>query len=185
MLRGRSLGCFEAGEMMGLHGTRRIYAVPIEYAFAVEISGGPYTSKDVDKLMSDVTDGWKNSKPLSQDTRADYEKRLNGLLEKSAPGGTPKPGEAVNAPVLVSIEQPGAGSFTVVSIRQRQMPLNGEFFKTTKIDAAAVVLKNGRLVRLSIERELRSESDVEAAREEIADWAYAVVSKWEDPAKAQ
>lgn len=176
MLSGRSLGCFEAGEMMTLHGAKKIYAVPLEYAFGVEVKGGPYTAKDVDKLMSDVTDGWKNSKPLSQDTRADYEKRLDGLIEKRAPDGTPKPAEAVNAPVLVSIEQLGTGSFAVVSIRQRQVSLSGEFFNTTKTDAAAVVLKSGRLVRLSIERELRSKSDVETAREEIADWAYAVVS---------
>jgi hypothetical protein len=63
--------------------------------------------------------------------------------------------------------------------------LNGEFFNTTKTDAAAVVLKNGRLVRLSIERELRSKSDVSAAREEMADWAYAVAAKWEDSEKPQ
>jgi hypothetical protein len=81
--------------------------------------------------------------------------------------------------VLVSIEKLGEESFAVVSIRQRQVSLNGEFFNTTKTDAAAVVLKNGRLVRLSIERELRSKSDVAAAREEIADWAYAVAFKWE------
>ena len=176
MLGGRSLGCFEAGETMELHGSKKSYAVPLEYAFAVEVKGGPYTPKDLDKLMSDVTEGWRNSKPLSQDTRANYDKRLDDLIEKHAPDGTPKPAEAVNAPVLVSIEQLGAASFAVVSIRQRQVPLNGEFFKTTKTDAAAVVLKSGKLVRLSIERELRSKSDVEAAREKIADWAYAVVS---------
>jgi hypothetical protein len=185
MLHGQSLGCFQSSEMIELHGLKKNYAVPLEYAFAVEIKGGPYASKDVDKLMSDVAEGWKNSKPLSQDTRADYEKRLNGLTEKSAPNGTPKPAESVNPPVLVSIEQLGAESFAVVSIRQRQVSLNGEFFNTTKTDAAAVVLKNGRLVRLSIERELRSKSDVSAAREEMADWAYAVAAKWEGSEKPQ
>jgi hypothetical protein len=81
--------------------------------------------------------------------------------------------------VLVSIEPLDPESFAVVAIRQRQVPLNGEFFSTTRIDAAAVVLRHAKLVRLSIARELRSKADVEAAREEVADWAYAVASRRE------
>jgi hypothetical protein len=175
-LGGVSLGCFQSGETTELHGLKKTYAVPVEYAFAVELKGGPYAEKDVDKLMSDVKDGWKGANPLNQDTRADYERRLDGLIEKAAPNETKKPADSVNPPVLVSIEPLDPKSFAVVAIRQRQVPLNGEFFSTTKIDAAAVVLRQARLVRLSIARELRSKSDVEAVREEIADWANAVAA---------
>jgi hypothetical protein len=175
-LGGRPLGCFQSGETTELHGSKKTYAVPVEYGFAVEIKGGPYTTTDVNALMADVTDGWKNARPLSEDTRADYERRLDGLIEKGAPVGTPKPADSVNPSVLVSVEQLDPESFAVVAIRQRQVPLNGEFFSITKVDASAVVLSRGKMMRLSIARELRSGSDVTAAREEIADWAYAVAN---------
>jgi hypothetical protein len=164
-LGGRPLGCFQSGETTALHGAKKTYAVPVEYGFALEIKGGPYTATDVNALMADVIDGWKNAKPLSQDTRADYERRLDGLIEKGAPTS-----------VLVSIEQLDPESFAVVAIRQRQVPVNGEFLSTTNVDASAVVLNHGKLVRLSIARELRSKSDATAAREEIVDWAYAVAN---------
>jgi hypothetical protein len=164
-LGGRPLGCFQSGETTELHSSKKTYAVPVEYGFAVEIKGGPYTATDVNALMADVIDGWKNAKPLSQDTRADYERRLDGLIEKGAPTS-----------VLVSIEQLDPESFAVVAIRQRQVPVNGENFNTTNVDASAVVLNHGKLVRLSIARELRSKSDATAAREEIVDWAYAVAN---------
>jgi hypothetical protein len=164
-LGGRPLGCFQSGETTELHGSKKTYAVPVEYGFALEIKGGPYTATDVNALMADVIDGWKNAKPLSQDTREDYERRLDGLIEKGAPTS-----------VLVSIEQLDPESFAVVAIRQRQVPVNGEFFNTTNVDASAVVLNHGKLVRLSIARELRSKSDATAAREEIVDWAYAVAN---------
>ena len=176
-LGGRPLGCFQSGETAELRGSKKTYAEPVEYGFAVEINGGPYTATDVNKLLADVADGWKNAKPLSQDTRADYERRLDGLIEKGAPIGTPKAADSVNPSVLVSIEQLDPESFAVVAIRQRPVPLNGEFFSIAKVDAAAVVLNRGKLVRLSIARELRSRSDVTAVREEIADWAYAVANR--------
>jgi hypothetical protein len=175
-LGGQPVGCFQSAQTLELHGAKKTLATPVEYAFAVEMKGGPYAETDVAGLMSDVIQGWKNAKPLNQDTRADYERRLGGLIENAAPDGTPKPAETVNPATLVSIEQLDPVSFAVVSIRQRPVSLNGEFFNLTKVDAAAVVLARTKLVRLSIARELRSKSDVEAAREEIADWASAVVS---------
>jgi hypothetical protein len=175
-LRSRPLGCFQSGETTELQGAKKGIAAPVEYAYALEMKGGPYTMADVATLMSDVSEGWKNAKPLSQDTRADYERRLDGLVEKGAPIGTPKPADPVNPPVLVSIEQLSPESFAVVAIRQGPLSLSGEFFNVTKVDAAAVVLRRTTLMRLSIARQLRSKQDVEAAREEIADWAYAVVS---------
>jgi hypothetical protein len=175
-LGGLALGCFQSGDTAELHGSKKTYAVPLELAFGVEMKGGPYAAQDVDQLMAAVTEGWKGAKPLSQDTRADYEQRLDGLIEKAPPNATPKPADSVKPPVLVSIEQLDPGSFVVVAIRRPQVSLGGEFFDTAKVDAAAVVLKQAKLVRLSIARELRSKADVEAAREEIADWASAVAS---------
>ena len=178
-LGGRPLACFQSGETTPLQGSKNTYAVPVEYGFAIEIKGGPYTATDVNTLLADVTDGWKNAKPMSQDTRADYERRLDGLIEKGAPTGAPKPPDSLTPSVLVSIEQLDPESFAVVAIRRRPVPWNGEFFNIMKVEAAAVVLNRTRLVRLSIARELRSRSDVTAAREEIADWAYAVANSRE------
>lgn len=176
MLRGRSLGCFQSSETAELRGSQKTYSVPLESAFAVEMPGGPYSAQDLDKLRSDVWEGWKNFEPLNQDTRADYDRRLNGLIERGPPKATSKPAGSLDPPVLVSLEQLGPGSFAVVTIRRRPISLNGEFFSATKADAAAVVLEHAKLVRFSIARELRSKSDVEAVREAIADWVYAVVS---------
>jgi hypothetical protein len=175
-LGGLPLGCFQSRETAELHGSKKNDAAPVEYAFAVEMKGGPYAALDVDILMADVTAGWKGAKPLSEATRADYERRLDGLIEKAPPNGTPKPADSVNPPVLVSIEKLDAGTFAIVAVRQRQVPLSGEFFNVTQVDAAAVVLRRSKLVRLSIARELRAKADVEAAREEIADWASAVAA---------
>ncbi len=173
MLSGRSLGCFQSSETTELHGLKKTHAVPLEIAFAVEMPGGPYTAKDVDQLMSDVTEQWKNSKALNQETRAGYDRRLADLAEKGAPIGTAAAQPLIPA-TLVSIEQLDPASFAVVSIRQLQVSLDGEFFNPTRVDAAAIVLQHSKLVRLTIARELRSRSDVETVREKIADWAYAV-----------
>ncbi|MGB6353337.1 MAG: hypothetical protein WBF21_05115 [Steroidobacteraceae bacterium] len=175
-LGGEPLGCFQSSATTELHGAGKNLTRPAEFAFAVGTKGGPYTATDVAKLMSDVSEGWKSAKPLSQETRAEYERRLDELIEKNAPTGSPKPADSTHPAVLVSIEQLGPEAFSVVAIRQSPLSLNGEYFNITKVDAAAVVLRAAALMRLSIARELRSKQDVEATREEIADWAYAVAS---------
>jgi len=174
-LHGEPLGCFQSGETVELRGTKGTHVIPVEYAFAVEMKSRPYTQQDLDTLMSAVTEQWKNSPPLSLDTRADYNRRLDDLIGQTSPG-TPKPAAAAKPPVLVSIEQPERNLHTIVSILRRQVSFDGEFFDTTRVDAAAVVLKGATLIRLSLVRELRSRTDVGAVREEMADWAAAVAA---------
>jgi len=175
-LRGRSLGCFQSSDTTALHGSKKTHALPLETAFAVEMTGGPYAAQDLDKLKSDVAQTWKNFEPLSQDTRADYDRRINGLIEAGAQRETTKPAGSDKPPVLVSIEQLGPKSFAVVTIRRHQISLDGELFSVARADAAAVVLAHAKLIRLSIARDLRSTSDVAAIREEIADWAYTTLA---------
>jgi hypothetical protein len=175
-LQARALGCFQSRETAELRGTKKTYAVPLESAFAVEMKGRPFTQQDLDKLMADVREQWKNSDRLSQDSRADYDKRLNELIEPPSPR-SPKPPESPAKPqVLVSIEQPDERFQTVVRIVRGQVSFDGEYFDVTRLDAAAVVLKDAKLIRLSLERELRSKGDVGAIREEMADWAAAVAA---------
>lgn len=175
-LRGRSLGCFQSSDTALLQSSKKIYALPLETAFAVEMTGGPYAVQDLDRLKSEVAETWKNFEPLSQDTRADYDRRINGLIEAATRQEISKPAGPGKPPMLVSIEQLGPRSFAVVTIRQRQISLDGEFFSVARADAAAVVLEHAKLIRLSIARDLRSPSDVAAIREEIADWAYAALA---------
>jgi hypothetical protein len=175
MLHGRSLGCFQSSETAQLRGTKQTYSVPVEYGFAVEMNDRPYTQQDLDKLISAVTEQWKSSDALSRDTRADYDRRLNDLVEPASPR-TPKPEAPAKPPVLVSIEKPQQNFHTLVRIIRRQVSFDGEFFDTTRLDAAAVVLKGAALIRLSLARELRSKADVGSIREEITDWAAAVAA---------
>src|SRR6185437_9325423 len=175
-LRGRSLGCFQSSDTAPLRGSKKIYALPLETAFAVEMTGGPYAVQDLDKLKSEVAETWKNFEPLSQDTRTDYDRRINGLIEAGSHQQTTKPAGSDKPPVLVSIEQLGPNSFAVVTIRRHQISLDGELFSVARADAAAVVLAHAKLIRLSIARDLRSTSDVAAIREEIADWAYTTLA---------
>lgn len=172
-LHGRLLGCFQSAEKIDWRGSKKPYSVPVEYAFGVEMAGGPYETKDLDKLMTEVQEQWKNSNPLSEDTRAEYDRRLGDLIEKVLPTGLPKPPDS-RPSVLVSIEQLDQASFAVVTIRRRPVALNDEFFNATQVDAAAVLLRSGKLIRLALARELRSAADVASVREEIADWVYAV-----------
>jgi hypothetical protein len=174
-LHGQPLGCFQSGETAELRGTKKTYSVPVAYAFAVEMKSRRFTQQDLSKLMSAVTEQWKNSDRLSQDTRADYDRRLDELIAPAVPR-TPKPEARPKPSVLVSIEQPDENFQTIVVIVRRQMSFDGEFFDTTRLDAAAVVLKGERLIRLSLVRDLRSKGDVGAIREEIADWAAAVAA---------
>ncbi len=174
-LHGRALGCFQSGETLELRGAGPPHAVPVEYAFAVEMTNRRYSQLDLDNLMAEVRDQWKGSDSLSQDTRADYDRRIDQLIEPAGPR-TAQPRAAPKPPVLVSIERPDDNYQTIVSIVRRQVSVDGEYFDTTRLDAAAVVFKNATLIRLSLARELRSKGDVGAIRQEIADWAAAVAA---------
>lgn len=175
-LRGRALGCFQSSDTAPLQGSKKIYALPLQTAFAVEMTGGPYAARDLDKLKSEVAETWKNFEPLSQTTRADYDRRINGLIEAGAHQETSQQAGSDEPPVLVSIEQLGPNSFAVVTLRQRPVSFDGEFFSVARAEAVAVVLAHAKLIRLSIARDLRSTSDVAAIREGIADWAYTTLA---------
>jgi hypothetical protein len=174
-LHGRALGCFQSKDAMELRGTKQTHRLPMEYGFAVEMANRRFSQQDLDNLMSGVRDEWKNSDSLSRATRPDYERRINELIEPEAPG-VPRPAAPPKPPVLVSIEQPDDGFQTIVRILRGQVSFDGEFFDTTRLDASAVVLKDAKLIRLSLLRELRSKSDVSAIRQEIVDWAAAVAA---------
>jgi hypothetical protein len=141
-----------------------------EYAFAIRLARGDYTSADLDKLQSTVTAEWKDFQPLGAEFHDNYIARLNELIK-----GTGEKSTTIAAikPVLVGIDRLDAKSYLVVSIRSYELNASGGQIRTTKVNADAVVLHGKDLVRLTMQRVLTQASDVAELRAEIAEWARA------------
>jgi hypothetical protein len=171
-LGAKYLGCFSSNEKSIPHGGSGDFPVPVEYAIALSISGGPYGPTDLSSLLSKAREQWKSFDPLSKEHR-EYTERLNALIKDTAPkvGAT-----AVTSikPVLISIEPVGTRAYVVLSIRQYEVAAHTGTVRLTKASATAMVLQGSRLVRLELFRELRDPSDVDAVRMQIVAWVHAV-----------
>jgi hypothetical protein len=51
-LGGELLGCFRSEQKTMVRGMNKLVPVPVEYAFAIALSGGPYAAADLDGLLS-------------------------------------------------------------------------------------------------------------------------------------
>lgn len=172
-LIGSFLGCFISPHKASWSGTRSL-TVPLEYAYAVELPSGPYTSADLTRLLSAAREQWKNFRALSEEQRATQERRLSDLVNsRSNPNSTVEEKD----PVLISIRPTGESAFTVIAIRPRNLSLNGDQFRTIQVDATTLVLKSGRLLRLSIAREFRSSVDLKAVEAEMPQWVRTITSE--------
>ena len=171
---GDDLGCFLSEETVVLRGGHRTAIQPREYAFAIGLPSGPYSASDVENLFLKVSDQWKNYKPLDQQGRADYDKRINDLVGKALPFAASGVAVSIEPPTLVSIRRIGTEAYVVISLRQRKVTLADDVFASTAVDASGIALKGGSMLRLSLVRELREPDDVPKAEEAIAEWIRAV-----------
>jgi hypothetical protein len=167
---GQFLGCFQSEQRIETPGATELAPVPREYAFAIRLAGGGYTSADLDKLLSTVTAQWKDFQPLSTEFHDKYIARLNALIKGTGETTTTI---ASIKPVLVSIDRLDAKSYSVVSIRSYVFNGNGGQVRTTKVNADAVVLRGRDLIRLTMQRMLTGASDVGQIRAEVSEWARA------------
>lgn len=144
---------------------------PFDYAIANGIQGEGHIPADLDKLLTTVRAEWKGFDPLSNEFKVSYTARLNEVIKSH--GSIVLPTVVSIRPVLVSIDRADDNYYTVTSIRTYVSELNGEHFTSTKVESAAVVLSNSKLIRLTIVRPLRYPADVPQVQGEMDDWARA------------
>ncbi len=172
-LGGELLGCFVSDKKTTVQGTTKSIPMSLEHAFAIRIPGGPYTSADLDELLSRITEQWKGFDPLSKDFE-NYRNRLNDLMK--GVGTSPTATFSSIRPVLVSIDRLGPRSYSVVSIRSYVVDVSGEHVSATRVNGDAVVLRGSDLVRLTMQHALTDPSDVAQLQGEIAEWARAIAA---------
>jgi hypothetical protein len=163
------LSCFTSEKTVGVQGVGA--PIPFEVAFAIRLAGGGRSTTDLDQLVATVTAQWKDFKPLGKELRESYIVQLNAMLKDSS--GT-KVTIASVKPVLVSIDRLDSNVYTVVSIRSYVMSGSAGQIRSTKVNADAVVLRDGAFIRLTMQRELTDASDVDQLRAEASAWARAV-----------
>ncbi|MBD8879537.1 hypothetical protein IHE49_03475 [Rhodanobacter sp. 7MK24] len=166
---GTLAGCFVSTEQAPIHGTNK----PLESAFAIALfqsASGPYTVASVDQLYATTAQQWKNVKPLWDKDKSVYEQRVRKLMQEASSSASVQGSMSIDQPVLVSMRRIDPGSYTVVSIRRRKISKDGAVFSFDTADGDALILSDGNLTRLTIQRQLRGQSDVDAVRSEITDW---------------
>jgi hypothetical protein len=174
---GEFAGCFETDQRIQVQGVPHPVDQPLEYAFAIRLaarSSGPFTSEDIETNLARIKEEWKNYPPLWEQRKEIYEQRVATLVHESMDPALPAVSISLEQPLLVSIERVGEDSYAVVSIRRRKIAIDGNVVFSTAIDGTALTLVGGRLLRLSLVRELQSTGDVEMLKHEVIAWIQSV-----------
>ena len=177
---GEFAGCFETDQRIQIQGVPHPVDQPLEYAFAIMLAARPsrpFNSEDIESNLARIKEEWKNYPPLWEQRKAIYEQRVAALVHESMDPALPVASISLEEPLLVSIERVGEASYAVVSIRRRKLAIDGNVAFSTAIDGTALTLVGGRLLRLSLVRELQSTGDVEMLKHEVVAWIQAVSKK--------
>jgi hypothetical protein len=172
-------GCFVSSEHVQLRGTTKTIDHALEFGYVITYApkpSGPYTTTNIDELFSKTKQEWRDVEPLWKQTAAVYNKRVEDLVRSVSPSGAPQADMSVEQPILVSMTRIDAASYVVVSIRKRHISSTENAFDLVNVEGAALVLKNGSLVRLSLSRTLRGPADVQTVSSTIIDWARRLKS---------
>ncbi|MDO1528572.1 hypothetical protein QMK61_06945 [Fulvimonas sp. R45] len=146
---------------------------PKESAFAITLSqgaSGPFTVAGVDQLYAATERQWKNVASLWNKDKTAYEQRVRKLIQEASSSASGRASMSIEQPVLVSIRRISPGSYMVVSIRRRKISKDGTVFSFDTVDGDAIILSDGKLTRLTIQRQLRGQGDVDAVKIGISDW---------------
>jgi hypothetical protein len=174
---GEFAGCFETDQRIQIQGVPHPVGQPLEYAFAIRLaarSSGPFTSEDIETNLAKIKEEWKSYPPLWEQRKAIYEQRVATLVHESMDPALPAVSISLGEPLLISIERVGEDSYAVVSIRRRKLAIDGNVAFSTAIDGTSLTLVGGRLLRLSLVRELQSTGDVEMLKHDVVAWIQAV-----------
>jgi hypothetical protein len=166
---GTLTGCFVSRDQAPVHGVDK----PVEWAFAIALfqsASGPFTVASVDQLYDTTEQQWKNVAPLWSKDKTAYEQRVRELIQKTSSSASSQDNMSIEQPVLVSMQRIDPESYMVVSIRRRTISKDGAAVSFDTAEGFALILNDGKLTRLTIQRQLRGQSDVDAVRSEIADW---------------
>jgi len=167
---GTLVGCFVSHDQAPVNGVDK----PVESAFALTLfqsESEPFTEASVDQLYAATKRQWENVKPLWDTDKAAYEQRIRELVRETSPSTSAKTTMSIEQPVLVSMQRINPGSYTVVSIRPRRISKDGLTFSFNTAEGNALILNEGKLIRLTIQRQLRGQGDVDAVKSGITGWA--------------
>lgn len=162
-------GCFVSTERAPVNGIDK----PVESAFAINLfqsASGPFTVASVDQLYATTEQQWKNVAPLWGKDETAYEQRVRKLIQKTSSSASAQSKVSIEQPALVSMQRINPGSYMVVSIKHRKTSKDGVAFTFDTVEGYALILSNGKLTRLTIQRQLRGQSDVNEVESEIAGW---------------
>ena len=143
-----------------------------EYAFALAIHDREYSAADLHDLLSKVEQQWKGFEPVDGNLSDAYVSKLNGLIDEQRKDS----GAGVQSvrPILVKIDHDHSNYYTVTSIRTYVVAANAARITATRVNADAVVLRDSRLLRLTIQRTLTGPADIARAEADIDRWAESI-----------
>lgn len=170
---GTLVGCFVSAEQAPVHGVNR----PLESAFAIALfrsASDPYTVASVDQLYATTEQQWKNVTPLWGKDKSAYEQRVRKLMQEASSSSSVQGNMSIGQPVLVSMRRIDPDSYMVVSIRRRKISKDGAVFSLDTAEGYALILNDGNLMRLTIQRQLRGQGDVDSVKSEIVDWVQKI-----------
>jgi hypothetical protein len=170
-------GCFVSREHVQIQGSTKVIDQPLQFGFAITASpnpSGPFTTANIDALYSKTQAEWNNVAPTWSQSQSTYEQGVKDELQKSLPNGAPQVNLTIPQPLLISMERIDPNAYIVISVRQRQMTMNGNIVAPVAANGYALILRQGHLVRLTLERQVRSSADVDAVKSETVAWAESV-----------
>ena len=166
---GTLAGCFVSTEQAPVNGIDK----PVESALAITLfqrASGPFTVASVDQLYATTEQQWKNVAPLWSKDKTAYEQHVRRLVQEVLSSASMQSKMSIEQPVLVSMQRIDPGSYMVVSIRRRKLSNDGILFTFDTAEGYALILNDGKLTRLTIQRQLRGQGDVNEVESEIAGW---------------
>lgn len=172
--------CFVSGHLVHVKSKLKTLDVPIEIGFAYIFGSQgqtPFTTANLDALYSKVKKQWAVVSKTWPHEKLDYEKEVNSLLKNDGAEKTNGLKTTIPRPVLVSMKRISPNAYVVVNIRRQHFSMKKDTINSVQVVGDALVLKGGKLIRLTIERELRTSTDVSKLTSAIDSWTDKVRGK--------
>lgn len=170
-------GCFVSADRVRVSGTSKSLELPVEFAFAFIIknrAGASFATAEMDALYAKTQAQWRAVAKTWPGGEAAYEKQVQNLLRHGMAKGANALNLSITQPMLVSMRRLSPVAYVVVAIRRLNVASPVGAISSVKVVGNALVLENGKLIRLTIERELRRATDVRMLSKAINAWTATV-----------